>query len=200
MKQILTLPTYAQVSAALLAASADIAPAEVHGLMCGLICASPYLNAPLWEPFIPSQKKNQASRAVFQDLYAGSTALISEFALEFSLLLPEETSDINLRTEELGLWCQGFLVGLRQGPLKLPTPPAMQHALTAPEEASEAASALQDLAEIAQVSFGAIHANEEEETALFELIEYVRLATLMLYHELRTPAVSGNHDDDLPLH
>jgi uncharacterized protein YgfB (UPF0149 family) len=191
MSQTITFPTYPEISDALLDTGATISPAETHGIMCGMICSSPYENAPSWEKLLVGTKKNAAAKKLLQQLYVSSSALISEFALEFVLLLPEEEIDINERTEQLGLWCQGFLVGLQQGPLHLPG---------GPNADTEAAEAMHDLAEIAQVSYGEISNSEGEETALFELVEYVRLAVLMLYHEIRTPTPAGSTEKDMPLH
>jgi uncharacterized protein YgfB (UPF0149 family) len=173
MSQTITFPTYPEISDALLDTGATISPAETHGIMCGMICSSPYENAPSWEKLLVGTKKNAAAKKLLQQLYVSSSALISEFALE------------------LGLWCQGFLVGLQQGPLHLPG---------GPNADTEAAEAMHDLAEIAQVSYGEISNSEGEETALFELVEYVRLAVLMLYHEIRTPTPAGSTEKDMPLH
>lgn len=183
MNQTITAPDYLEISTALTKTGATISAAEAHGLMCGIICSSPEENTTLWEKVLLGPKKHQPSKEILHQLYQYSDTLISEFALEFILALPDDGTDINERTECLGLWCQGFLVGLQQGPLKLT------------EDAdSEAAGALHDLTEIAQITHGGSdNGNEEDEAAYFELVEYVRLAVLMLYHELRTEG-SGKQD------
>jgi uncharacterized protein YgfB (UPF0149 family) len=89
----------------------------------------------------------------------------------------------------LALWCQGFLIGLQQGPLTLPQ--------DAPDEATEA---LDDLAQIAQLSYGDIDSNDDDETAYIELVEYVRLSILMLYHEIKSTAPTIHANDDNLLH
>jgi yecA family protein len=178
MNQTIVFPEYSEIQHALASTGATLSASEAHGLMCGMICSSPYKNAPQWEPLLLGEKPNQKSKKILQQLYMYSDSLISEFALEFILALPDDEADINERTECLGLWCQGFLVGLQQGPLKL-----------APDADTEATEALHDLTEIAQVTTGRSDTgNDEDEAAYLELVEYVRLAVLMLYHELRTPS------------
>ena len=112
---------------------------------------------------------------------------MSEFSFEFTLLLPEDTADINFRTEALGLWCQGFLTGLNQS--KIPI-----EEITSPE----VTDALNDIMEVAQVEFGDIPSTDEDETAYYELVEYVRLVVLMVYHELKSsPLIERGDNDDL---
>jgi uncharacterized protein YgfB (UPF0149 family) len=177
MNEAFVFPDYLEINNALAKSGSTMTAAEAHGLMCGMICSSPYKNAPLWENLLLGPQKSQASKKILQQLYVYSDSLISEFALEFILALPDDETDINERTECLGLWCQGFLVGLQQGQLKLPK-----------DADNEAAEALHDLTEIAQVTHGGSdQGNQEDEEAYFELVEYVRLAVLMFYQELRTP-------------
>ena len=85
------------------------------------------------------------------------------------------------RTRSLAQWCTGFLAGLGLG--------APLQALS--EESSEA---LQDLQQIAQAGFSIQGDDadqegleEENEQAFFEIVEYVRVVTLILREELRGP-------------
>ena len=57
--------------------------------------------------------------------------------------------------------------------------------------------AINDITEIAQVSFGDIKADDTAETDYCELVEYVRLAILMIYQELNTPPTKSKKK---PLH
>ncbi|MES2216883.1 MAG: UPF0149 family protein [Pseudomonadota bacterium] len=176
MNQTISPPDYSEIANALTKTAATISPSEAHGLMSGIICSSPDSDSPLWEKVLLGPKKSEPGKKILYQLFQYTETQISEFALEFVPVLPDDSADINERTECLGLWCQGFLVGLQQGTLTLPE-----------DGDSEAAGALHDLTEIAQVNHGGSdNGNEEEETAYFELVEYVRLAVLMLYHELRT--------------
>jgi uncharacterized protein len=180
------LPAYLDVTEALQKSGSEIFAAEVHGLICGMIASTPPGDMAAWEKIILGKLKNPASKRLLQNLYDVSFKLLNEFSFEFTLLLPEEETDINERTECLGLWCQGFLVGMQQGPLSLPA-----------DAGDDALEALDDLAEIGQVSFGNLGTSDEDETAYFELVEYVRLSTLMLYHELQTTAPADISNDHL---
>ncbi len=77
------------------------------------------------------------------------------------------------RTEALGQWCQGFLAGF---------------GLTAREGSltGEAEEVLQDMAAIAQVQ-GQLEDSEDGETDYMEVMEYLRVAPLLLFAECGKP-------------
>lgn len=173
MSTIPALPTYKEVTSALKNTPAKYHAAQVHGLMCGLICATSGKNDDHWQKQFLTEE-NKKSVEILQQLYETSYHQLSDFSFEFVLLLPEDTTDINQRAESLGLWCQGFLTGLEQGNVPITNRPM-----------SEVTEAINDLVEISQVNYGDIAENDEDETAYFELVEYVRLAVLMIFQELR---------------
>lgn len=175
MSQKLSLPSYTELSEALKHADSVFQAAEVHGMLCGIICVSPDQNPSSWVKLILGTKKKQKDSEFLQELYTATHQQMGDFSFEFALLLPDDTTDINIRTEALGLWCQGFLTGLQQAPT-----PIEQHT------SADAADALNDITEIAQVNHGEIMDSEENEAAYFELADYIRLAALMLYHEFHS--------------
>lgn len=91
------------------------------------------------------------------------------------LLLPTDDEPLTERAIALGQWCQGFLtgfgLGFRDGTLS--------------EEANEV---LQDLAAIAQVQ-DALEESEDGESDYMEVMEYLRVAPLLLFTECNKPAV-----------
>ena len=165
--------SYAQLQRTLSTTQSSFQAAQVHGLLCGLLCGDEQV-APPFDEFILSKKKNSSAQQALQKLYKKSAKQLSEFSFGFQLLLPTDKQDLRLRSEALGLWCQGFLTGL-----KLTHIPVTQRA------PSDITDALNDIIEIAQISFEATDESEENEHAYVELVEYVRLAILMIYQELR---------------
>lgn len=170
-----SLPSYTEVANALKKTPANFDAAQVHGLMCGLICATSGQAETHWEKLLFGSSKSQKAKEILQELYENSYHQMSEFSFEFSLLLPDDNEDINQRAEALGLWCQGFITGLEQ--CKVP----IQNRV--PDEVTEA---LNDIIEISQVNYGDIASTDDDETAYFELVEYVRLAALMIFQELKS--------------
>jgi uncharacterized protein len=182
-----SLPDYQDITKILEHAHSQFDASQVHGLFCGLICAEPGLAEPIsWEKLLFRSEQKPNNMGSLYELYETSYHLLSEFSFEFSLLLPTDTLDINARAESLGLWCQGFLTGLEQGKIPLKK-----------REASDVTDALNDIIQIAEVSFGDIVENDEDETAYFELVEYVRLSVLMIFQDLK---VERPRDEDNILH
>jgi uncharacterized protein YgfB (UPF0149 family) len=181
-----SLPTYTEVTNALKSTEMPFQAAQVHGYICGLLCATHGKIDNSWQNAVLGDKKNRNAREMLQQLFETSYHLISEFSFEFLLILPADRSDINVRTEALSSWCQGFLTGLKQC-----------HVPIENRNPSDVTETLNDFIEIAKVNYGDMNANEEDETAYFELVEYVRLGVLMIFHELNTPAAEEETDDKL---
>jgi uncharacterized protein YgfB (UPF0149 family) len=189
MNQITSLPSYTELTETLEHALSDMSGAEAHGILCGIICATSGRTDPPWEKLIPGSSKNQHAHDILKKIYATSYQQISEFSFEFVLMLPDDDIDINIRAEALGFWCQGFLIGLQHGPKSIED-----------GASSEAVEALSDITEIAQVNHGDITSTDEDESAYFDLMEYIRLAVLMLYHELKSGAPFSQTGNDNLLH
>jgi uncharacterized protein YgfB (UPF0149 family) len=181
-----SLPGYTELTSALKNAESPFQAAEVHGFICGLLCATSGKIDNSWEKIILGDKKNRSARELLEQLFETSYHLISEFSFEFALVLPDDKVDINARTEALGSWCQGFLTGLKQCKVPIEN-----------REPSEVTDTLNDMLEIAKVNYGDMSANDEDETAYFELVEYVRLGVLMIFHEFLNPGSEDNLDASL---
>ncbi|MCD6038992.1 MAG: hypothetical protein K0S27_392 [Gammaproteobacteria bacterium] len=191
MNPQLPLPSHAELSHFLNKIQPTLQPAEMHGLLCGYLCitSNPEKFDSKFEHLLVLDKKNKEARQILKQLYQTSYPSLSQFSFEFSLILPEEDTDINIRTEALGLWCQGFLTGLAQSPTSLQNYPEQ-----------DIREALGDLTEIAQIDFGHIPANEEDEKAYFELVEYVRLTVLMFFNTLQINHTSQETPNPVLLH
>ncbi len=187
MTNILSLPSYKSITDALDKASIQFDAAQIHGLFCGLVCGE--TGAPekdLWKQIVFDKKsKIPKDLSQLEQLYEISYHLLFQFSFEFNLVLPDDSEDINQRTEALGLWCQGFLAGLSQW-----------HVPITNREPSDVTDALTDIVEIAQVGFGDIAKNDEEESAYFELAEHVRLNVLMIFQELKSESHEGDQSEE----
>ncbi|WP_032672962.1 UPF0149 family protein, partial [Pseudomonas syringae] len=90
------------------------------------------------------------------------------------LLLPGDDEPLTERAAALGQWCQGFLAGFGL-------------AIGEKVLGSEAKAVLEDLAAIAQVQ-DALEESEDGETDFMEVMEYMRVAPLLLFTEFNEPA------------
>ena len=78
------------------------------------------------------------------------------------------------RTEALSQWCAGFLYGLALG--------GFREDVEMPGDVTEV---MKDIYEISRARFAYEDPQEADETAYMEIVEYVRMSTLLLYEELQ---------------
>jgi uncharacterized protein YgfB (UPF0149 family) len=99
--------------------------------------------------------------------------------LDFELIIPDENYTIQERAEALSIWCQGFIDGvsslLSEQGLKIDQ-----------SENKESFEIIEDFTQISTLDSHSINEEVDEELALMELIEFVRLSVQMIYDEFRS--------------
>lgn len=168
-----SLPSYTELSKALGHTNLKLHASQVHGLVCGLLSGNPKTSA-AWEALVTGGKETPKAHDLLQSLYEQSAKQLAEFLFEFQLLLPSDSDALPQRAEALTLWCQGFLTGLKMAEVKITG-----------REPSELTEAIDDIIEIAKMNYEQVVASEEDEAAYTELVEYVRMAVILIYEDLR---------------
>ena len=168
--------------AALLASSGHtVSPAELHGLLLGRSCAGAGFEVEPWlvdaADLLGTPAADNGRQALIGLLEMVKGELTSD-DMTVVLLVPSDESPLPERAAALGEWCQGFLAGF---------------GLTARDTAlsTEAMEVLQDLAAIAQVQ-DALEESEDGETDYMEVMEYLRVAPLLLYTESAKPPTAAS--------
>ena len=162
----------------ILALSAEPEPstvAETHGLVVGLLSARPGLSEQeLTSQLAALQVGDWSSDAIHARVGPALESLREELDtsdMRFRPLLPADDRALEERTRCLAHWCSGFLTGFGAGEPVIP-----------PGESTEA---LQLLEQIARAATDADADPEGEESAYFELVEFVRVAVLLLREDNR---------------
>lgn len=187
MKQ-LSLPNYNELSRALSNTTLKLHPSQVHGLICGILCGQP-ISSSAWEQLVTGDEETPKMHELLQNLYEQSAKQLNEFLFELQLVLPEEDNELPARAEALTLWCQGFLTGLKIAQIPI-----------VDREPSEMTEAINDIIEIAKMNYEDVVASEEDETAYVELVEYVRMAVILVYQDLRESEAKANTKQNNHLH
>jgi len=155
------------------------APGEAHGIICGRLCAEGASADPRWMAHIlgdePRAEAVGRCDAVLHALLERTERDLDAQQLALRLVLPGDNEPLTARTEALGEWCQGFLLGF---------------ALTGFHDVSvlsgEAQEFLRDVREIARVDADAAsEGSEEDESAFAEVVEYLRVGLMVVYEETR---------------
>jgi len=165
------MPTYQELNAALSKTALKLHPSQVHGLISGILSANAKSNA-AWEEIITGGEEAARTHELLQALYDTTAAQLNDFLFEFQIVMPPDDDDLALRAEALTLWCQGFLTGLKSADVKI-----------VGREPSDMTEAINDLIEIAKMNYEEVVASEEDEAAFIELVEYVRMAVILIYEE-----------------
>jgi uncharacterized protein YgfB (UPF0149 family) len=153
-----------------------VSPAELHGLLLGRSCAGAGFDADDWIEDAKLLLETEPEANVRQALIGLQEMVKNELTgddMTVVLLLPGDDDSLVARTTAMGQWCQGFLNGFaRVGGQSL---------------SEDARDVLQDLAAIAQIQ-DALDESEDGESDYMEVMEYLRVAPLLLFTEFNKKA------------
>ena len=162
-------------------ASADLEPSasEVHGVLCGLLCAGRQDALELWfaELFEGSDEDDELvteCRRLLSLLHGETREAIEGPGLGFQPLLPDDERPIRERAEAVRDWSQGFLYGIGLA------------GISPERELSEhTREALQDFSDITRMETeGLSDGDEEDEDDLMQVTEFLWVAAMMVYDDL----------------
>lgn len=175
-------------------------PAECHGNLCGLLCAAESLQGAAWvnqvltgqldlpgKAAAPAHTEEGEARTLLLILYKNTALQLEDAEYGFTPLLPDDDRPLSERVEALSRWCQGFLLGLGLGGVR------EQSAL--PGDSPEV---MKDFVEISRLGHDPDKEKQEDEGAYAEIVEYVRMASLLVYEELRP--MRATRPADAPVH
>ncbi len=145
-------------------------PAELHGALTGWLAAGgDDLQAWPAKVLADDGLATPEPGSVLDRLRQATVIQLEDRDFAFELVLAEPGATLQARTDALFDWCRAFLGGFGLASGKRP-------ALS--EEGEEA---LQDLARLAQSSSDEFDSADEDEDALAEIEEFVRVAALLLH-------------------
>lgn len=164
-----TLPAVADVASEARAAGMVVDASELHGALCGWLAGGGTDDA-AWparvmaDDTLPPEPRAGALEA----LRTATAAQLDDRAFGLELLLADDAAPLAERSGSLFAWCRGFLggFGLAAG--------------SAPPLSEEGTEALADIARFAAAT-AQDDGDEEDEQALVEIEEFVRVCALLLY-------------------
>jgi uncharacterized protein YgfB (UPF0149 family) len=169
---------YEHIEARLLAAGVEVAPAEAHGLLCGLLCGGYPRPVDHWLEELAEDSDSdlllREARSTLQRLASETRSDLDDPGLGFRPLLPDDEQPLVRRARALGEWCQGFLYGV--GSSTKGSGGSMSAVVQ---------EALHDFAEISRIDATEIEESEEQEDNYMEVVEFVWVAAMMIREELQ---------------
>ncbi len=184
MNPVFSNSDYDRLRAALSVANTDQNASEVHGIICGAICNQLNCGRRLDVNSLVSTvagvdaESKHALEASIDSLYESSQQSLEDRDSSFSLMLPSDERDLAERTESVALWCRGFVFGFLYNQSdnmdRLP---------------GHAAEITRDFIAISQAEPG--EDTQQDEWALADIEEYVRVGVQLIYEELQSDADSA---------
>lgn len=170
-----TLPTYQSLALALNQQAVALTPAEMHGLISGMLCGGSKDDG--WRAMVYDLTNegvafSQALGLPLQQLHQATQEALENEGFMFQLLIPEgEEITVFDRADALSGWVNHFLLGLGMLQPKLA------------QVKDEVGEAIDDLRNIAQLGYDEDEDQEELAQSLEEVIEYVRVAAILCHIE-----------------
>lgn len=167
------MPGYNEMNQYLNQQGTGLTPAEMHGLISGMICGGnddsswpPLLHDLTNEGMAYGHELAQALRK----MHSATSDALQDDGFLFQLYLPDG-DDVSVfdRADALAGWVNHFLLGLGVTQPKLD------------KVTGETGEAIDDLRNIAQLGYDEDEDQEELEMSLEEIIEYVRVAALLCH-------------------
>lgn len=166
-------PHWNEIETALAALECDLSPAGLHGQLSALCCR---VQDPPADFGLDSSIADAAAWQRLRALHEAVDQELAEADLSFKPLLPADDERLRQRLEGLAEWAECFAFGL-----------SLQGGFDPKKLSPEGLECLQHLLEISRLDPDDDEANgPEAEEAYTELVEFLRIAVMTLYVELRT--------------
>lgn len=173
------LPNYQEFQDALLSIQTELSPAECQGIAFGLLAWDNQTRAQQeWATLLHQEcegmdESAHACHQMLDDLFDCAFKGLKDTQFGLKLYLPEDDTPLYFRAAAVSQWCRGFMFGL--GLMGFDNRMLSNILIN---------EALQDISQIMNIDTRQEETTEESEKEYFELVEYLRMATLLIYSEI----------------
>ncbi|WP_274883230.1 YecA family protein [Vibrio harveyi] len=174
----ITLPEYQSIAAELKSASLAVTPAELHGLLVGMLSGGLAINDQTWQPILFDYTNEgmgwpSSALALAQSVYQVTVNELTGTSMELSLLLPDETGEEGLFALADGVsdFVNHFISGMGLAGIAID------------KASDDAKEALADLEEIAKLGIDEDDDLGEQALLLEQVIEHVKTCVLTIHAE-----------------
>jgi uncharacterized protein YgfB (UPF0149 family) len=151
-------------------------PSEAHGILCGLMCGGDAHPEATWlQQLLPSTEagdlQTDAGREDLSELARLTREELEDTEFGLTLFLPDDTRPLAERAMALYDWVRGFLYAWG----------TLDHTGTQPSP--ETREILRDFTDVTRMDLDRLDDDEQNEEALTELSEFIRVAAMTIYQE-----------------
>ena len=171
-------PEYQDVAEALKIMQAVSNSSEAHGLLCALFSFGAEVKFTAWSDSLMTKSLEEgdvvaaSALSTMKKLYDYTKEQFDEKGLSFDLFLPEDDTPLTYRAESLTYWIKGFLSGVGLFGLDYEN-----------SQTKEVKEAIRDLMQISYMDYEALGDDNACEEDFMELMEYTKVAVLLIDSE-----------------
>lgn len=171
-------PNFGNVAEALKVMQALSSASEAHGLLCALFSFGAEVKFTAWsdslmnKPIEDGDLVTSSALKTMKKLYDYTKSQLNEKGLSFDLFIPADNEPLSYRAEALTYWIRGFLSGVGLFGLDFES-----------SKDQEIKEAISDLMKISYMDYEALDEDEGCEEDFFELVEYIKVAVLLINSE-----------------
>lgn len=167
----------------------DLSSSEAHGLATGLLCIENKVEASVWlaELFADDIILLDEDKTMLVALFEQTRKLLcgEDDSFRYDLFLPGDDEELSEQLEAIRVWCEGFLFGIGYS----------RSESTWPGETGEI---MKDIVEFTKLDSELDDEMDEEEkneneSALIEIQEYLRVAVMMIRDQFSTENNAQTH-------
>ncbi len=174
----ITLPEYQSIAAELKSASLAVTPAELHGLLVGMLSGGLAINDQTWQPILFDYTNEglgwpSSALGLAQSVFQETVNELTGTSMELSLLLPDEAGEEGLFALADGVsdFVNHFISGMGLAGIAID------------KASDDAKEALTDLEEIAKLGIDEDDDLGEQALLLEQVIEHVKACVLTIHAE-----------------
>ncbi|MEF1301239.1 YecA family protein [Vibrio owensii] len=174
----ITLPEYQSIAAELKSASLAVTPAELHGLLVGMLSGGLAINDQTWQPILFDYTNEgmgwpSSALALAQSVFQVTVNELTGTSMELSLLLPDDAGEEGLFALADGVsdFVNHFISGMGLAGIAID------------KASDDAKEALADLEEIAKLGIDEDDDLGEQALLLEQVIEHVKACVLTIHAE-----------------
>lgn len=174
----ITLPEYQSIAAELKSASLAVTPAELHGLLVGMLSGGLAINDQTWQPILFDYTNEgmgwpSSALTLAQSVFQVTVNELTGTSMELSLLLPDEAGEEGLFALADGVsdFVNHFISGMGLAGIAID------------KASDDAKEALADLEEIAKLGIDEDDDLGEQALLLEQVIEHVKACVLTIHAE-----------------
>jgi yecA family protein len=149
----------------------DLTAAEAHGLATGMLCIESKIEEANWlSQLLPDDVVLiDEDKTILLALFEQTRKLLNdeEDGFRYDLFLPGEDEPLNEQLEALRSWCEGFLFGVG-------------YSRSSSDWPGETGEIMKDLVEFTKLDADIDEQMDEDDAALIEIQEYIRVAVMMV--------------------